>query len=110
MHLGANGPLGAGFGGFDGFDDVGGGAGHVGFLDDVPGAFGVDDHFHAGVFGVYFVDVLGAEKGVDGAVAFPEDEFGGAELGFGVAAEVLARVPYDHLVEGVAHGVGGVAA
>ena len=47
---------------------------------------------------------------MDGAVAFPEDEVGVVQVRVGVAAEVLARVPDDHLVERVAHRVGGVAA
>src|SRR5687768_3847997 len=46
---------------------------------------------------------------MDGAVAFPEDEVGVLQSAFGIAAEVLARVPNDHLVERVTHRVGGIA-
>src|SRR5213592_4387434 len=110
MHLGANGPLRAGGGGFNLFDDVGGAAGHVGFLNDFPFALGVDDYLHVRVFGADLIDVLGTEKGVDGAVAFPEDKGGVLDLLFGVAAQIFLGVPGDHFVQGITHGVGGVSA
>ena len=76
MNLGADRPLAARRGGLDLLDDVGGAAGHVGLLHDLPLALGVDDHLHVRVVPPHVVDVLGAEQGVDRAVALPQHEVG----------------------------------
>ena len=110
VDFGADGPGGAGRGGCDGLADEIGAAGEVGFLDDFVAAFGVDDDFHVGVLRAGLIDVFGAEELVDGAVAFPEDEGGVADLVFGEAAGGEFVIPDDHGGEGEVHFEGGVSA
>lgn len=110
VDFGADGPLGAWGSGGDGFADEVGAAGEVGFLDDFVAAFGVDQDGDAGDLGTDHIDVFGSEELVDGAVSFPEDEGGVADLVIGEAAGGLFVVPDDHGVEGEAHFGGGVSA
>ena len=110
MYLSADRPLAAWRGGFDLLDDVRRTPGQVGFLDDIPIAFGMDNDLHRRVRNTELVDVLGAKELVDGTVTFPEDEVGGAELLGGVAAQIFARIPDDHFVERVPHLVRRITA
>ena len=61
VHFGGDGPLGAGGGGLDLLDDVGGAAGVVGFFDDLEPALRMHHHFDVRVFRASLIDVLGTE-------------------------------------------------
>ena len=110
VDFGADGPTGACGSGSDGFADEVGGAGDVGFLDDFVAAFGVDDDFDIRILRADLIDMFRAKELVDGAVAFPEDEGGVADLVFGEAAGGEFVVPDDHRLQRVAHFEGGVSA
>src|SRR6266481_4105663 len=110
MDFGADGPLGAGRRSLDGFDNAFRRADLIGGLGDLEAAFRVNDDANAGMLAADAPDLLRREALVHGAVALPEDDAGVANCFGRVAAKFLVRIPDDHLFEGNAHAVAGVAA
>ncbi len=94
---------------FDLLHDVRGRTRHIRLLNNFPFTFRMNNHLHVRMILSDVVDVLRAEQRVDGAVTFPQDEGGFLNGALGVAAEVLARIPDDHFLEGISHRVGGVS-
>src|SRR3989454_6816133 len=106
----ADGPLGAGGRTLDGLDDALGRANLIGNLGDLEAAFGVNDDANAGMLAADALDLLRGEALVHGAIALPEDDARAANRFRRISAKFLIRVPNDHLLEGDAHAIAGVAA
>ncbi len=107
----AHGPFAAGRGGGDGLADEVGRACKIGLLHDLKAALGVDDDFDAGELPPGLIDVLGTEELVDGAVPFPEEEGGVADLFVRQPprAAGLLVIPRDHGLKRETHLVSRVA-
>ena len=56
------------------------------------------NHANAGILCTDVVNVLGQKALVDGAVALPENYFGGAQAVGSYTSAQLIRVPHDHFV------------
>src|SRR5207244_5278398 len=56
------------------------------------------------------IDLLRREALVHGAIALPEDDARAANRSRRVSAKFLVGIPDDHLFEGDAHAIAGVAA
>src|SRR5919108_6136612 len=70
----------------------------------------MDNHANAGMLAACSRHLLWREALVDGAVALPQDDARIPNCFGGIPAKLLVRVPDNHLVEGDAHAVAGVAA
>ncbi len=68
----------------------------------------MDQDAHIRARGADPVDVIGLEDRVHGAVAFPQDDPRGIELGRRDAAVPFRRTPEGHLLERDPHRAGGV--
>src|SRR5690606_36770955 len=110
VHLGADGPLRARRGLTHLIDDVGGGAGYVGLLHNLPLALGVDDHLQPRIPGTDLVHMFRPEEGMDRSMTLPKTEVGLAQGTLIVAAQIPYRIPDHHLLERIAHRMGRVAA
>src|SRR5437879_4718759 len=106
----ANGPLGASGRRLNGLDDALGRADLVGRLCDLEAAFGMGNDANARMLAADALDLLRREALVHGAIALPEDDARAANRFRGVSAKFLIRVPNDHLLDGDAHAIAGVAA
>src|SRR5262249_17024704 len=73
-------------------------------------AFGVDDHANPGMLAAYARHLLRGKTLVHGAIAFPQDDAGVADRFRRISAKLPVRVPDNHLFEGNAHAIAGVAA
>src|SRR5438034_10390866 len=106
----AHGPLRADRRSLDGFDDTLGRADLIGGLGDLEAAFGMRDDANSRMLAADALDLLRREALVHGTIALPEDDARAANRFQSVSAKFLIRVPNDHLVEGNAHTMAGVAA
>src|SRR6266513_2652979 len=106
----ADGPFGAGGRSLDGCDDAFGGADLIGGLGDLEAAFGMRNDANAGMLAADALDLLRREALVHGAIALPEDDARTADRFRRVSAKFLVGIPDDHLFEGDAHAIAGVAA
>src|SRR5712664_967664 len=99
----ADGPLGSGGRGLDGFDDALGRADRIGGLGDFKAAFGMRDDANAGMLAADVLDLLRREALVHGTIALPEDDARVANRFRRVSAKFLVGIPNDHLFERDAH-------
>ena len=91
-------------------DDELGRAVGVGGVDDLLGAFLVDDDSDAGIFLAGALDLVDSEADVNGAVSLPKQDLALFDSFFGEAAVDLARAPDSGLGPGVdAEALAGVA-
>lgn len=108
MQLGADGPLRAGRGGFDRFDDLPCGTALVGQFKHFARALGMHQDLDAGVLFSEHGNMLRLEHLMHAAVAFPEDYFAAVESRFVVATQVVGkRIPDWHLLFGAHFSVKG---
>ena len=81
----------------------------VGSLSDLKTGFGVNDHAYAGMLATGAGNLLRRKALVHRPVALPENDGSLAKRFRSVSSEFLERVPHDHLVEGDAHAIPGIA-
>src|SRR5712692_985719 len=110
MNFRADGPLGAGGGSLDGFNNALGRTDLIGGLGDLEATFGMRDDANAGMFAPNALDLLRCEALVHGTIAFPEDDAGVANRLRRVSAKFLVGIPDNHLFERDAHAIASVAA
>src|SRR5215469_15352485 len=109
VNFGAHRPFRSRASSHNGLDEAFGRADLVGSLRHLETAFGMNDDANAGLFASDRIDVLGEEALMDRAVALPENDLRLREGLGAVPAELLERVPDNHLAERNSHTVAGVA-
>src|SRR5207249_7673149 len=93
----------------DRFDDALGRTDLAGGLGDFKTALGVNDNTHARMLATDAGNLLRRKPLVHRAIALPKNDPGLAKRFRSVSSEFLVRIPHDHLIEGDAHAIPGIA-
>ena len=110
VRFGANRPLAASLGRFDGGDDLRGAPCRISRLDYLTGTFGMHNHADIPVRLSDCGNVLCAEELVNVAVAFPQDKRRPLDIGSGQAAVGQVGVVNTTPIGAIAHGDRGIPA